>query len=159
MMKMTWICFITIVGVAICSAQSNWALEITNWGKPVHGVRLYVEMETNVVEPGADMSFGTVVTNASTNDIILEIGDPRTDFAFTLTNTAGKVFHIPVPFAEGSSFPDATLKPGTQLEEPTDVRLPEDFESGDYLLTATRNVKSKEGDFKLESNPLKLHVK
>jgi len=116
-------------------------------------------METNIIKPGSRMDFGTVVTNASTNTITLAWGTPETDFAFTLTNTEGKVYQIPAPLHEGSIFPDARLEPGAQFEEATLMRLPADFESGDYMLTATRKARSKEGDFKLESNQLKLHVK
>jgi hypothetical protein len=159
MIKITWICLFMIVGIEICSAQPNWAFGVTNWGNPVHGVRFGLIMETKVIVPGSHMTFGAVFTNASTNDITLQEGDSRTDYAFTLTSTEGKVYHIPVPFAEGSSFPDVKLKPGTQFEEATDARLPADVESGDYTLTATRKARSKEGDFKLESNQLKLHVK
>jgi hypothetical protein len=158
-LKVTCISFCMILAIDFCVAQTNEPSDSTNWGKAIHGIQLSIRITNGPIEPGSFNVLQAALTNASTNDIVLEISGPDSDCDITLTNATGKICHLTPPFQVGSTWPDLTVHPAKQCNEPIWLTLGTNVERGDYTLIATRNVSSAQGHFRVQSNLVKITIK
>jgi len=115
-------------------------------------------MTNSVVESGGSLTIRTIITNASTNDIIIFATGAETDFDILLTNGNGKVYRLSPRGADGSVFRDG-IHPGRQSTENIPVSIAKNVEGGEYTLRACRDFYIKDEKWELESNLLKLQVK
>jgi len=114
-------------------------------------------MTNTVVEPGASIKVLAVMTNGSTNAIrYLEMNNAM-DFDLTLTNAFGKSYYL-TPELATRNLPGG-MYAGQQLVMAVPVTIRKSVEPGDYMLVATRNFSSISGNFKMESNPLRIQIK
>jgi hypothetical protein len=51
------------------------------------------------------------------------------------------------------------VKPGKDFREPIKAFIPGDIRPGEYTLIVARKCGSKDGNFKVESKPLKVTIK
>jgi hypothetical protein len=172
--------YILVFGANLCTAQSNGPPEVTtpetlpydpwpayhpkipadatNWGTPVQGVQLLIYTTNSVMERGSSIEVLTVIRNAATNLIRLGEQNPWNDFDFSLTNAAGNSYKLNRPHRNTLNLM-VGLNPRTQRAMFIPVESWKSMVPGDYTLAATRSFWSSNGNFKMESNPLKVQIK
>jgi hypothetical protein len=141
---------------------------VTNWGVSSCGVRLAIDLETNVVTAGSGVRFFARVQNSSTNNIRLSIKR----FTFNLTNSSGKSYQL---FFEGEgggkrpeSYVNMTLGvvdvvvagQTTVIEWYRDIWFGKEIRPGNYVIQAIkREFKTSDGKVcEIISNSLKVKV-
>jgi hypothetical protein len=131
--------------------------EATNWGVGVRGVQLLLYPTNTVIDGGSSITVLAVIRNTSTNSIQVIEKDAERDFDLSLTNVAGKVYHL-TPHKAGRNLP-MEIVGGAHLAMNIPVAFRSDVEPGEYTLRATRLFFVKSERFTLESNLLKVQVK
>ena len=136
--------------------QPEIPVEATNWGRPVQGIQILIYTTNTVVEPGSSIEVLGVITNASTNHIRYLDQTAAMNFDLTLRNASGKSYYLTPQLPTGNRI--GGLNAGRQIRMIIPVSFWKSIEPGDYVLIATRNFSSIAGDFKMESNPLRIRI-
>jgi len=144
-------------GGNLCSAQSNAPPPSIEWGRNERGVRLSITMTNRVVISRSSTVLTALITNSSTNNIVLFWSSPETDFYLSLTNNAGKSYLLTPHFIEGSTGRE-TIYPAGRKAEAVPVTFGSEIQPGDYTLKASRDFGLGGGIFRLESNPVKVQI-
>jgi len=128
----------------------------TNWGRPVQDIRMSITMTNNTMDRGSSINVVGVITNSSSRAIRLEI---PAYFDVVLSNDVGKLYHLIPPVLSHTLHGLETIEPGQETVTPISAAVVNNIELGDYSLQVSRRFTSSDGDFKLESNLLKIAVK
>jgi hypothetical protein len=139
-------------------AQTNRPAQLTEWGMSVQGVQLSISITNSVIKPGEESCIETIITNSATNAIDLCMTGSDTDFDLFLTNGAGRGYNLTREFIAGSTL-YYTIDKTNKFAETIPLAVGTNVEPGDYTLFAYRIFHSGDDTFRLESNPIKLHVK
>jgi hypothetical protein len=139
-------------------AQTNDPAQLTTWGRSVQGVQLSIRTTNSVFKGGEEACIETIITNSATNAVLFFRTGRDTDFDVLLTNGSGSGYHLTPRFISGS-ISRVIINPTTQIAETIPLTIGTNIEPGDYTLQAYRGFMSNDVDFRVESNPLKVHVK
>jgi len=142
-----------------CGDQVKIPVDATNWGSSVQNVRLQIYLTNSVVHSGSSLTMLGIITNASTNAIALTRTVPTTGYDVRLTSRAGKSYDLTEMPALMNARGYYAINQGVISAVTLPVNFGTNIEPGDYTLQATRAFSSSDGNFKLESNPLKIQIK
>jgi hypothetical protein len=150
---------VVVFGTTLCMAQTRDSGGTTNSGNIVQDVHLAISATNSVVEIGASITVIAVITNSSTNAILLADTGGTTDFDFVLTSTTGQVFDLTPKEYSIPKRTTFTLNAGESHNWIVPVNVGKKVGPGDYTLRATRYFFFGDNHFTLSSNALKVQIK
>jgi hypothetical protein len=154
--------FMAVVYPNLCAGQQSQDNKHLAWGTSVQGVRISISMKNAVVTRQSPAEVEAVITNSSTNDIVLLLVRGPEDVFLTLTNAAGKEYILTPPLEDNELFGSKSfthIKAGNATLTTIPVILKKEIDQGDYVLKATRDFSVGDKQFKIESNLLDVQVK
>lgn len=161
MIKTIFLILPLIVAVASVRAEGTGNSQITtNWGNPAFGVRLSIELSSNVVQAGSRTYFYTRIENLSTNTISLK---PVHTIIYTLTNDSGAIYQL-TPVYRAVSLrrrpPVFLIKPGEIRAWHDAIEFNKEIGVGNYLIEPiTRDITcASNKTCSVTSNSLKIKI-
>ena len=158
--------------MAACVAQStNSESATTSWSKPVRDIRMSVSIDNNVIAKGSDFAITIMVTNLSTNILVVSETMPEGIFTVSLADEFQRTYQLTRSSHFYTHALVANLKPGQSrtwrilagvnqyFAPPGLAPTQKDIPPGDYVLKATGNFKLKDGHDVGLGADLKVQIK
>ena len=143
----------------------------TSWSKPVRDIQMSVAIPNNVIAKGSSFAIAIMVTNSSTNILVVSETAPEGIFTVSVADEFGRTYQLTRSSHFYASPLVANLKPGQSrtwrilaglnqyFAPPGLVPTQKDIPPGDYVLKATGNFHFKDGrDVGLDAD-LKVQIK
>src|SRR5215469_3888351 len=113
-MKYLLYLLVTIIcGTTACVAQTtNSESATTSWSKPVRGIQMSVSITNNVIAKGSGFAITIMVTNSSTNILVVSETMPEGIFTVSLEDEFRRTFQLTRSSHFYTRALVANLKPG-----------------------------------------------
>ena len=153
-------------------ARANELQTNNNWGSPVCGVQMSINISNNVIDVGSGFVINIEIRNSSTNTISLGESNPEKDFTVLLTDKSGKTYQLTRTDPFFTRLLRMDLKPAESHDWTLSVGIDKYYESPGFVAT-NQSVPPREihawSDSKvwcrrrtfleLQSNLLKVQIK